>query len=355
MNTTDSSAFQTPSFNFRQNPPVLKEVLVNGMPIITIIVNIPAILTIIWVAIRRDNVKHFHLLSLGITDALVGVAGCLMAEAFVQGDRKFSFFDCMIRYYIFSVAFVTSLLHVLGICIQRVRIVACTVTIQQHQNKRRLVEWTVIAISWACSVVINTIPFRIWAVNYDLQACTIDAVVVNHQRSFSLYIGSVYGLIIMIVLVLMLILCRLLCVKRKKLPGNAWDNKDIKLCTTVAMLAILFLLTTTPLTLVMLSYDYLGEDKSIKRAICVLFSLLNSSINPFIYLYRIKEHREILKRIVRCGRYRTVSVGNRVDKYTTTPECSASDKPHNCQAYDKRHRANSNKTVNIKLQVESKV
>ena len=311
MNTTEIpewSSYANMLIPVRQKPSVVLEILVIVLPVSTVLLNIPSILVVIWVTIRKENVKNFHLLSLGITDALVGISAGLMAESFVQVDEKFSFYGCMFRFYVFSVTFVASLLHVLGICIQRIRLVACTFTIQQHQKKRRLVEWTVIGISWACSVVINTIPFGMWAEKYGLETCTIDAIVLNHQRSFVLYIGSVYGLIVMTGIVLMGMLCSTLCIKRKKLPENGWDTKDVKLCTTVSIIAISFILTTSPLTFVLLFNDYLGENKSGKRSICVLISLLNSCINPVIYLFRVKEYRELMKRMVRCGKQNAVNV-----------------------------------------------
>jgi len=281
---------QTTSFS----PNVIMTVLVTGIPIVTLIANVPAILTVIWITVRKENVKNLHLVSVGITDALVGVFAYLMGETYIHTDMQFSFYNSCFRYYMYSVTFVASMLHVLGICVQRLKILTSK---PQPQQNQRIIEWVVIVTSWLTSAVVNTIGFVLWTTDrYDMAVCSIDALVLGHELHFYYFIGGIYAIIISLVTAAMGILLRLIIwIKRRILPGSAWGPKDVKLCVTIGIIGILFVVSTTPLTCVLLNYEYLGENKRTQRAMWVLFSLLNSLINPFVYLFRIKEFRKKLK------------------------------------------------------------
>jgi len=250
-------------------------------------------------------VKNLHLVSVGITDALVGVFAYLMAEIYIHTDMQFSFYNSCFRYYMYSVTFVASMLHVLGICVQRLKILT---TKPQSQQNQRIIEWVVIVTSWLTSAVVNTIGFVLWTTDrYDMAVCSIDALVLGHELHFYYFIGGIYAIIISLVTAAMGILLRLIWIKRRILPENACGPKDVKLCVTIGIIGILFVVSTTPLTCVLLNYEYLGENKRTQRAMWVLFSLLNSLINPFVYLFRIKEFRKNLKKIFRCRKFNTVT------------------------------------------------
>ena len=295
------SVNQTTSFS----PNAILTVLLTGIPIVTLIANLPAILTVISITVRKENVKNLHICSVGITDAFVGVFAYLMGETYIHTDMQFSFFNCCFRYYMYSVTFVASMLHVLGICVQRLKILTSK---PQPQQNQRIIEWVVIVTSWLTSAVINTIAFVLWTTDrYDMVVCSIDALVLGHELHFFYFIGSIYAIIISLVTAAMGILLRLIWIKRRILPGNAWGLKNVKLCATIGIIGILFVVSTTPLTCVLLNYEYLGENKRTQRAMWVLFSLLNSLINPFVYLFRIKEFRENFKNIFRCRKFNTVT------------------------------------------------
>ena len=292
---------QTTSFS----PNVIVTVLFTGIPIVTLIANLPAVLTVIWITVRKENVKNLHLFSIGITDALVGVFAYLMAETYIHTDRQFSIYNCCFRYYMYSVTFVASMLHVLGICVQRLKILTSKPQPRQNQS---IIEWVVIVTSWLTSSAVNTIGFVLWTTDrYDMAVCSIDALVLGHELHFYYFIGGIYAIIISLVTAAMGILLRLICIKRRILPENAYGPKDVKLCITIGIIGILFVVSTTPLACVLLNYEYFGENKRTQRVMWVLFSLLNSLINPFVYLFRIKEFRKNLKNIFRCRRFNTVT------------------------------------------------
>jgi hypothetical protein len=102
-------------------------------------------------------------------------------------------------------------------------------------------------------------------------------------------------------------LCCTLFICRRKFQDESWSAKDVKLCATVAILACLFTACTLPLTTVLLCYDYLGVGRRTKRGICVLLALLNSVVNPVIYILRVKEFRNIMKPSACCTKQNHVS------------------------------------------------
>ncbi|CAG2231996.1 EDG2 [Mytilus edulis] len=275
------------------------EIVTIGVPVTTIIVNVPSIVLIIWIIARKEKVKNLHLLSIGFTDALVGLSAYLMAETYLYTDKTFSYYDCWIRYYMFSLSYVASMLHVHGICAQRLKIVLGKTAVQTHQFHRKFA-WLVTVAAWTLSIIINSIAFIIWTQHHDLTTCSLETLFRGHARMFFFYMGTVYGIITLLVVVTMSILSRLLWLRLKSNSTNVWGYKDKRLFVTVCIMAVLFFVTITPLVCVLLSYDFLGDNKRSQRSACVLISLLNSAINPIVYLYRVPEFRKILKKILLC-------------------------------------------------------
>ena len=144
------------------SPSAIMTVFITGIPIVTLIANLPAVLKVIWITVRTENVKNLHLCSVGITDAFVVIFAYLVAETFIHTDRQLTFYNCCFRYYMYSVTFVASMLHVLGICIQRLKILTSK---PQPQQNQRIIEWVVIVTSWLTSAVIITIGFVLWRID----------------------------------------------------------------------------------------------------------------------------------------------------------------------------------------------
>ena len=140
-----------------------------------------------------------------------------------------------------------------------------------------------------------------------LTVCSINSIVFGYELHFYYFLGGIYAIVISLVTAAMGILLLFIWIKRRKLPGNAWGPKDDKLCIAIGIIGILFVVSTTPLTCVLLFNEYIGENILSKRGILLLFSLRNSLINPFIYLFRIKEFRESLKHMLYCRRLNTVT------------------------------------------------
>ncbi|XP_071141989.1 sphingosine 1-phosphate receptor 1-like [Mytilus edulis] len=274
------------------------EIVTIGVPVTTMIVNVPSIVLIIWIIARKEKVKNLHLLSIGITDTLVGISAYLMAETYLYTDKIFSYYNCWIRYYMFTLSLSASMLHVFGICAQRLKIVIRKTAVQNHRN----FAWFVILASWTLSIIFNSIPFSIWTQDHDLTMCSLDTLFSGYEQMFSFYSGTVYGIITLLVVVTMSILSRLLWLRFKINSTNVWGYKDKRLFVTVCIMAVLFFVTITPLVCVLLSYDLLGENKRSQRSACVLISLLNSAINPIVYLFRVPEFTQILRKILLCGK-----------------------------------------------------
>lgn len=280
----------------RTRPSNLVAIPAFGVPIVTILVNVPVIFLVITSTCFKKPVKNVHLLSVGITDMLVGIGGLLLADTYMDRRNNFSYYNCCIRYYCFSITFVASMLHVLGICGQRVSIVFRKDTPQQHERYRRLAEWLVIALSWIVSVLVNVIPFGLWVTYREIDHCSFENVHDPNTSDISLYLGTLYCCIIVMVLMAMgILLFKIYCNGRFNTNQTAGAQDD-KMCVSILIMAFLFVVTTSPLAFILIIY---GDDRS-RRSRAVLISLINSTINPFVYLYRIKEYRNKLRKAICC-------------------------------------------------------
>lgn len=281
---------------YTEKPSALMEIVILGIPIVTVFVNIPAIFLIIWSAYRKENATNIQLLSVGITDALVGITTLLMTETYLN-TQGLSYYDCSLRFYLFSTTFVASLLHVLGICIQRVKIVKMKNTPQHHQQYRRRTEWLIISLSWLISILVNSIPFGLWTKDREIEYCSFDNVYGPYAREMNYYIGALYSFVILVVLLAMIILFSNICTRGRLQSKKTLGPKDIKICVTIGIMAVLFVVTTLPLACLLLTDGHIKKKRN-PRSIVVMVSLINSTINPFVYLYRIKENRDKLRRAI---------------------------------------------------------
>lgn len=279
--------------------PYLFEIYSYGIPIATIIVNLPAIFLILWSVFHKESTKNIHLLSVGITDAFVGAVALFLVQTYVNTQGGFSYYDCCLRFYLFSITYVASMLQVLGICVQRVKIVLKKNTPQYNQQFRRRAEWCVIGLSWIISVMVNAIPFGLWTKESDILYCSFDSVHGKYAKQVNHYLGVLYSCVILMVLLAMVTLFKIVYCRGQLQLAIAWGPKDVRICVTICIMALTFVLTTLPLAILLLTHDYF-ENKRRPRSICMLVSLLNSTINPFVYLYRLKENRDRLKKTVCC-------------------------------------------------------
>lgn len=267
-----------------------------SIPFATAILNIPAVLMVVLIILRKKAIKNIHILSLGITDACIGISCYLMAETYLHTGKEFSFYDCWIRYFIFSIVYVASMLHVLGICVQRVILLSSSIQPIQYQDN--IFQWNVIIISWILSFVLNSVPFIMTSNARRFSICSIDSLTFKMEHMFNFYMGTTYISIQLSVIIVMCTLFGLLVknkIRKKRLLGKTLTQKDFKLCITVAIIALIFLVCTIPLTACLLGYDYLGSDKRRTRAICTLFAVGNSAVNPAIYIFRVEEFQNLLK------------------------------------------------------------
>lgn len=289
--------------NNHTGPSLVAYIIMNGIFTASFLVNLPAILIIVWIIAKRQKIKNMHLLSLGITDCIVGLSSLFILETFYRTDKTFTYYDCWVRYYLFSVSFVASMLHVLTICVQRIRIILCITSIQNLQARR--MDHLYICISWLISVVVNTIPFGLWSNQRPLRACSMDTLVYGNEHVFHYFIGIVYSVSVGMVVSTLWVLFGLLCMRAKTSPNKKWSPRDRRICVTVCIIAVLFLVTTTPLACITIGNELLVHNHSGKRwqrLPCAILSVLNSAINPFIYLFRVKEFRTIMRKMMYCNK-----------------------------------------------------
>lgn len=88
--------------------------------------------------------------------------------------------------------------------------------------------------------------------------------------------------------------------KRDKLNVRKIKKSEIKLCITIGIITIFFFAVNSPLTVVYLLEGFYTDMPSSRliRNSSYLFAGINSMINPFIYLFRIKYFRDLLRKSI---------------------------------------------------------
>lgn len=261
---------------------------------LTVLFNLPSVLMVILTALRKMQMKYIHMLSLSITDALLGVSWILLTQTL--GGTKMYFFDCYIRCYLLCITFMASMFQVFGICIERNIVICLRLKIMSQQ--RNFVSMSIIILSWGLAILISSIMSAVNVSRFhDARTCSLDSMFQEHKYNAFATFGLIFAITQVGVVVAMIILLVFLVQHHRtmvRLNVRKIKKSDIKMCITLSIVAFLFFAVNTPLTVVyLLDGFHTGVSSSrILRNVCFLFAGINSAINPFIYIFNIKQFRD---------------------------------------------------------------
>ncbi|CAG2207095.1 unnamed protein product [Mytilus edulis] len=140
---------------------------------LTVACNVPSLLIVMVAFLRRLEMKGIHMMSLSLTDALLGVSWMMLTSTL--GGRKLSFVDCASISYMLCVTFFASMFQVLGICIER-NMVICLNSKLVIKHKRK-VSMCITMISWGLAIVSSATVSAVYAGSYhDARTCSLDSL-----------------------------------------------------------------------------------------------------------------------------------------------------------------------------------
>ena len=138
----DNTSVTTSSKNVTS--PVMLSVILIALSSVIIILNLFAIIILLTNLAKRHSMKNFHIASLAMTDTIVGVSIIPLLDTYMNSSEYFTYYDCFFRFMIFFASFVASMLHILGICVERALLVCGGIT----NNNKRCGSIATIIVSW---------------------------------------------------------------------------------------------------------------------------------------------------------------------------------------------------------------
>ena len=268
--TTSASTFHCPSLSMGH---VYGMMALNILStVIGTIGNLLVICTV-YRNVSLQTISHFWLVSMAVADLFVTALGQPLFSIFLglqigdecneivsQAFRLIANFSCS-----------ASVLHLCFISIDR-----CLVIVRPHQKSLRTKKRFKIAlvISWTLPVI------------YGVLRLTVS------KKGTSYFTVIAVGLCYMTI-----ILCYALIILnvRKQVPDHAVERR---LAATMAMVVVTFIVCWFPL--LYLRSAFAEENYGVAYDWARTLALSNSSMNPWIYCFRIAEFREAYRRLLSC-------------------------------------------------------
>lgn len=283
--------------------PVMLSVIAIALSSVIIILNLFAIIILVTNLAKRHSMKNVHIISLAMTDTIVGVSIIPLLDTYMNSNEYFAYYDCLFRVMIFVASFVASMLHILGIGVERALIVCGSIT---NNNKRRAAIATII-VSWIMAGLSVSVVFFYWGVPSDLEVCSLDGLFLSKMINVIEYFGILFAVIQIPVLACMAVLLIIVVNHMRQVKNNGFrkhNGSEIRICLTILVISSVFTICNSPLTIVFIletTWSNMTATRTVRGA-ALLFAGLNSALNPVIYLFRIKEFRTSVIEITKVFR-----------------------------------------------------
>ncbi|XP_069108613.1 melatonin receptor type 1A-like [Argopecten irradians] len=283
--------------------------------VITILVNIPAVIVVTVTKIRNHKARNTHLLILGITDIFTAVSLFPMLKTFVDPNSKINYWYCLLRMFFFVITFYNSVGQICVICIDRVFLLTRPSWRYTAKYERRyFIIFSVtlfVTSSWTCFIFyINGHPHT------GEVACKLEGIFCKNLYQFSTLVGGFAVLIQAVVISCNVAMIVTLLRHRRKLrqitpanraeiqshESNTQENHNAKMTAeakstlTIIIINMILIVCVTPMNFGFLLQG-LRLAKPINRStrfLITALSCMNSAINPFIYCFRTPEVKAIL-------------------------------------------------------------
>lgn len=286
--------------------PVRLSVILILLSSVIIILNLFAVIILVTNLGKRHSMTNFHVVSLAMTDTIVGVSIIPLLDTYMNSNKYFAYYDCLFRFIIFFASFVASMLHILGICVERALLSCGSINI----NNKRCASFATIIVSWILAgLSVSVAFFHFQSVPSDLEVCSFDGLFRNKMINVIEYFGILFAVIQIPVLACMTVLLINVVNHMRQLKKNGVRNhngSDVRICLTILVISSVFTICNSPLTIVFIinaTWSNMTATRTVRGAVLV-FAGLNSALNPVIYLFRIKEFRTSVIEITKV--FRTV-------------------------------------------------
>ena len=153
---------------------------------------------------------NVHVLSLAGTDLLVGIC-TITAVVIVVWRKNVSFPLCYIQFCLIFTSQLVGILHILGICVHRL-LVVIKIQSLRNGNIAKLIACQII-FAWIFSIFICLIFPYLSCMGCQSRFTNVDCTVMNLFQERAKYIGSVWGLCFLVALLLTDIIYAFLCVR----------------------------------------------------------------------------------------------------------------------------------------------
>lgn len=299
-------------------------VIIAAVSVCTIIIifNLFSIFIVTLMCREGQTKRYLNILSLSVTDMMVGITMVPLVDTYWNSNQHFSYYECWFRFVSYSIAFTVSILHIFGICFQHVLVLYEKMS--RTNSYRNNV--TIILSIWCVGILITVIEFTLWSPNRDLTKCSIDNLLGSHIDKILFIISLIWFIIQLGVLLCMLIMF-IFVYKYKKYSVRAGirraSAKDCNICLTTLLLAGIVLVFDWPFTIVLICE---GVDSKVwssrdTRTISMLFSGINSTMNPVIHVFRTKRIRKRINALYttcrQCLACKTVNILNTQNELTS--------------------------------------
>ncbi|XP_033727556.1 opsin-VA-like [Pecten maximus] len=288
----------------------------------TILVNIPAIIAVIFTKIRKPVVRNTHLLILGITDILAGVSLFPILLTFMDPNNQISHWSCFLRIFFFTFIYYNSIGQVCVICIDRFFLLSKPSWRYTSKYERRY--FRMLSVMFLLTFVSVCLIFFILGYPKGHQiTCKLDTLFCNNLHQFSAISGGVAVLIqclIIICCIAMIVVlqqhrrkCRQIApaIRTERLSEDTSNNQqeyrrkehqygrmnaESKSTLTMIIIIVNLFVCVTPLNLgfVMQGLHLVETTSRTTRHLFITLSSVNSLINPFIYCFRTPEVKATL-------------------------------------------------------------
>ena len=261
----------------------------------------------------RSN-TNILICSLSCADFYVGVTSFIYHLSYDIGNITNQIF--VITYTLLSVGYMSSVLHLATIAIER--FVGVNYPLRYHSIISPKMIKIFIFSCWAMSVTFGiftvTIVYTLGMDNY----IYIDFT----NNFFYLFSGVVIGIVYLTMLPS--IYKQSKAIRQQASSENAKIRQEIKACITLGIVLLVYLICWTPyfvMNIVLWSNNEMPAILYTLWVFSMLLSTANSAVNFFIYAWRSKEFRRAYITIMTCGRKT-----GRVDDVTTTQSLNSTER-----------------------------
>ncbi|XP_069106415.1 5-hydroxytryptamine receptor 7-like [Argopecten irradians] len=302
----------------------------------TVLVNIPAIIAVIFTKLRNTETRNLHLLILGLTDLLVGLSLFPILITFINPNSKISHTSCFLRIYCFTFIYFTSLGQTCVICIDRAFLLARPSWIYTSKYARRYFKMLsgMLLFTFLSTTLIY---FILGFPKSHKVSCKLESIFCENMDYFSTSAGFVATSIQCVIVICCIIIIIVLQRHRRKLltqvghtlntdttsegtttnqvqrpkesnpmshdtegsrererkPTTLRMSAESKSTLTIMFIIINLFIFATPLNLgfLMQGLHLLETTSRTTRHAMLILTTVNSLINPFIYCFRTPEIR----------------------------------------------------------------